>query len=267
MPRVIEHAGRYLYALAGGVYLYTAGPFVPRHRRLLTQVANHFGYQPPGAPPASLPPVELDALVPPGTTFRLLEPQERDGNVTLYELVAIAKVTRHVDPAVALEIGTFNGRTTLNLAANAREGATVYTLDLPAAELASAGLPLDAADLKYVRKAVSGELFLNSELAPRIRQLFGDSARFDYSPFRGATDLVFVDGSHSYEYVRNDSLHALELLRGGSGTILWHDYGGWVGVTRALNELHASGGPWSGLRRIAGTTVAHLRLAEGRPVA
>lgn len=266
MAKAIEHAGRYLYALAGGVLLYTAGPFVPRHRRLLTQVARHFGYRSPGAPPESLPEVPLEALVPPATDFRLLEPVERDGNVSLYELLSIAQVVRHAGPAASFEIGTFNGRTTLNIAANSAPGAVTWTLDLPAAGLDAAALPLDSADVKYVQKAASGELFRGQEEALRIHQLLGDSAAFDYAPYRGGMDLVFVDGAHSYEYVISDSRNALEMLRGGTGTLLWHDYGGWDGVTRALNELHASGEPWSAMRRIRDTTVAYLRVEQGRGV-
>lgn len=260
MARVLEHAGRYLYALGAGVVLYTAGPFVPRHRRMLSQVARHFGYRPIGAPPELLPEVGLEEVVPAETDFRLLEAEERDGNVTLYELVAIAKVARAARPFVSFEIGTFNGRTTLNLAANAPDGAVVHTLDLPAEGLDAAGLPLEAADVKYVLKQRSGELFAGTPQEAMIRQHFGDSARFDFGPWRGAVDLVFVDGAHSYEYVMSDSARALELLRDGRGTILWHDYGAWEGVTRALNELRAKGGPWAGMKHIRGTTVAYLRL-------
>jgi predicted O-methyltransferase YrrM len=35
-------------------------------------------------------------------------------------------------------------------------------------------------------------------------------------------DLVFVDGAHSYEYVKNDTEKGWEMLRPG-GIIAWHD--------------------------------------------
>jgi len=35
-------------------------------------------------------------------------------------------------------------------------------------------------------------------------------------------DLVFVDGYHSYEYVKNDTEKGWEMLRPG-GIIAWHD--------------------------------------------
>ncbi len=259
MKHVFEFAYRYAYALASGVVLYTAGPFVHRHRRLLSDVARHFGYREPGAQPPALPAVELAELVPPKTCVQLREPEARDGNVSLLELFAIAGVTKCVRPAAAFEIGTFNGRTTLNLAANAPEGSVTYTLDLPAAGLADASLPLEPRERKWVRKPVSGELIAAAGQGLRIEQLYGDSATFDFTPYRGAMDLVFVDGAHGYEYVLSDSARALEMLREPGGVILWHDYAGFPGVTRALNELYRGGGVWSGLRHLRGTSLAYLR--------
>jgi hypothetical protein len=50
---------------------------------------------------------------------------------------------------------------------------------------------------------------------------------------------VFVDASHAYSYVVNDTRLALALVRPG-GIVLWHDYvspAHCYGVWRALNEL------------------------------
>jgi hypothetical protein len=50
---------------------------------------------------------------------------------------------------------------------------------------------------------------------------------------------VFVDGSHAYSYVVNDSAKALALIK-PAGIVLWHDYQGpqhSPGVYQALNEL------------------------------
>jgi hypothetical protein len=72
-------------------------------------------------------------------------------------------------------------------------------------------------------------------------------------------DFVFVDGSHSYEYVLNDSRHALKLIRNGKGVILWHDYGTfWKGVKKALDELYLGGNEFKGLRQIEGTSLVCL---------
>ena len=96
----------------------------------------------------------------------------------------------------------------------------------------------------YVEKPRSGRPFPRScrsawrPAAARITQLFGDSATYDWSPHHGRAGLVFVDGSHAYDYVRADSETALRLVQPG-GVVMWHDYGVWEGVTRALEEIEA----------------------------
>ena len=67
---------------------------------------------------------------------------------------------------------------------------------------------------------------------------------------------MFVDGSHAYEYVRKDSATAMRLVAKG-GIVLWHDYGRWEGVSRALDELEAQ--RRLGLRHIAGTSLVVWR--------
>lgn len=52
--------------------------------------------------------------------------------------------------------------------------------------------------------------------------LKSDSAKFDTAPYRNSIDLVFVDGYHGYEYVKNDTEEGWEMLRLG-GIIAWHD--------------------------------------------
>ena len=94
--------------------------------------------------------------------------------------------------------------------------------------------------------------------ARRITQLFGDSARFDWSHHYGRASLVFVDGSHAYDYARKDSETAFRLIRPG-GLVIWHDYSVWPGVTRALEELERS--RQLGLRRIRGTSLVVWRAS------
>jgi hypothetical protein len=245
--KLAEYVYRYLFAAGSSVVLLAAGPFSARHRRMLNELAHHFGYRAPGAPVPVLPTVALGRLVPANAMVFLREPHAHDGNVTLLELWTIASVTRALAPRASFEIGTFNGRTALNLAANSPPGAVTYTLDLPAEEIDAARLPIEVQERRFVMKPVSGELIARSGAGLTIEQLYGDSAAFDFEPYRGAIDLVFVDGSHSYEYVLNDSARALEMI-GGRGIVLWHDYGGFPGVTRALDELYREGGVWAGLR-------------------
>jgi len=68
----------------------------------------------------------------------------------------------------------------------------------------------------------------------------------------GRAGLVFVDGSHAHNYVIADTDTALKLLA-RKGWFIWHDYGVWEGVTRALEEIEAS--RHLGLRHIRGTSL------------
>jgi predicted O-methyltransferase YrrM len=96
-------------------------------------------------------------------------------------------------------------------------------LDLPLQQLEHIAHKLRIGDRKYAKKTICGELYLNSPYANKIKQLYGDSARFDFSPYFNNIDMVFVDGAHSYDYVVNDSEIALKLIGSKKGIIVWHD--------------------------------------------
>lgn len=170
----------------------------------------------------------------------LQAPLGKAGNVTERELAILAKLVRHFQPEALFEIGTFDGRTTLNLAAHAPGEARVYTLDLPRAELSRASMELLPAEKSFVDKEASGTRFQGTSFAGRIQQLYGDSATFDYSSYQGGIDFIFIDGSHAYDYVLKDTETARKLLRNGKGVIVWHDYGVWDPVTEALDEIAAN---------------------------
>jgi predicted O-methyltransferase YrrM len=158
----------------------------------------------------------------------------RMGGGTLADLITLAQVVRHRTFDRMVEIGTFRGYTTYHLALNSRPSAHVYTLDLPAAGIPTAALELT--DLVFINKPISGEWFRNTDCEPKITQLLGDSASFDYSAYEGRMDFVFVDGGHSYEYAMADSLTARKLLVPG-GVIMWHDYPTYPGVWACLDRL------------------------------
>lgn len=252
-------AVKYSIGLAASLFLFAAGIARKRHRMLLNHILTHFGFA-PDRPVPELPSVAVGDVVAAATPVVLPEPAARDGNVTLHELLVIAQLVAARDPAAIFEIGTFDGRTTLALAANS--SGRVFTLDLPADEAGTTRLALDPGDVAYIAKPRSGERFLRRPEARRITQLFGDSATFDFSSWHGSIDLVFIDGAHSREYVLSDTERALRLLRPTGGVVLWHDYdASFSGVTEALHELARRG---LSLRRIADTSLALLVVGEGR---
>jgi predicted O-methyltransferase YrrM len=260
--RVTRAAERYLQALAGAAYAFTFGFASARNRRLVYSISDHF--RPVKLTPADIPAVGVDELTRESGAIALRAVLAQPGNASVLELVVLARLVRQFRPHALFEIGTFDGRTTLNLAANSPEDAVVYTLDLPREQLEQTQYEILKTDRLHVDKDASGARFAGADCAGKIRQLYGDSATFDFAPYEGQIDFVFVDGSHAYEYVLNDTRVALQLLRGGRGVIVWHDYGGvfdFAGVddvTRALNRLYAELPEMSGCVRVEGTTLAVL---------
>jgi predicted O-methyltransferase YrrM len=201
--------------------------------------------------------VALTHLVPGDSLIDVRAIDAVDGNVSERELITICRLIRAAQPANLFEFGTFDGRTTLNMVVNAGPGATVHTLDLPQSELPSAAARIHAHEVIYADKAQSGERFRGTDAESSIVQLYGDSGQFEFGEYYGKMDFVFIDASHTFDYVVNDSLHALRMLT-PRGTIVWHDYGRWDGVTAVLNQLRRKRSEFHSLVSIAGTTLAVL---------
>ena len=173
------------------------------------------------------------------------------------DLLGLCMLCQILQPKVIFEIGTLRGSGALHLAGNA-PGATVYSLDLADAQLPSLSTTMADKDHVDWHSEVKSYFFSGRPEEKRIHCLFGDSAKFDFSPWRRAVDLFFIDGAHSYEYVRNDTQKALECCREGA-VIAWHDYGrrGLNGVTRWLHEFRTGGRQ---LYRVPGGSLAYMRV-------
>lgn len=258
--RSLEFTRPYALTLLAALKLFSIGWIRPHGRAQIVQFAGILGYSHGQREAPLLPVIDVQALVPDCSVVRLCAMDAVDGNVSDRELITIARLVRSLHTERIFEIGTFDGRTTLNLAANASDDSEVHTLDLPASQLGSVALPLSRDDVRYAEKEASGARFRNTAFESKIIQHYGDSASFDFSEFEKGFDFVFVDGAHSYPYVINDSLRALSLLRDSGGMIVWHDYGRWDGVTRALNDLQKLRIEFSQLKAVKGTTLALLRL-------
>ena len=190
----------------------------------------------------------------------LWEIAKENGNVRISELAILNALASECPPGQEIfEIGTFDGRTSLNLSLSSSADVRVSTLDLVASN--EAQLKLDDGDKHMIDKPLSGSRLWRAKRAGKIAegsvsQLFGDSASFDFSPWHGKCGLVFIDGSHSKEYVLCDSGNALKMV-GTDGIIVWHDYGVWPGVTEGLEDLASSKG--LKIQYIKGTSLAILK--------
>jgi hypothetical protein len=181
----------------------------------------------------------------------LLKPQARvvGFSLDLLELVHVLSAVKFLGARSILEIGTFDGFTALNIAANIGEGGKVRTVDLPKE------MNRNEPNNPYAPYRV-GAQFENEPEAARIEQLWADSTTADWKQFGGPFDMILIDGSHVYPDVKSDSQNAFKNLCPG-GTIFWHDYGHFIGVSKAVDELARS----HPIRVIRGTRLACSRRA------
>lgn len=167
-------------------------------------------------------------------------------------------LVRYLRPRRLFEFGTFTGETTVLLADSAPPEATVHTLDLPEQEFRALGACSESQAVcpDLVGRAFRGE----PRYAHRIVPHRCSSREFDFTPFKGAMDFVFIDASHAFKDVMHDSHRALEMLS-SRGVIVWDDYLPSIpGVVRALRGL----GRHLELTRVADSRFVLYRRTEVR---
>ncbi len=182
---------------------------------------------------------QFQEIVPINKRISLLNCACRSGNVSVFELTVIAALVRERHPLNLLEIGTFDGNTTLQMALHSPEHAIIHTLDLPSGILSTYNPLLDK-DFQYIQDKAKGQKkYANTAVAHKIKEHLGDSGEFDFQRFveNRPLDFAFIDGSHSYGSVTSDTRNVLEILD-KQGMILWHDFTPeWPGVEQYLSEL------------------------------
>lgn len=170
------------------------------------------------------------------------------GNISLTELFHIAMTVALFRPEWIMEFGTFNGRTTLNMAIN-NEEANIITVDLPKNQVNRTMYPLESKGTNDMQLDETGYVGLKGklwqgqphEIVHRITQVWSDTAKLQFSRFKDKIDFLFIDASHTYKNCLNDSYNGHKVIK-ENGIIYWHDYAGWPGVTQALNEYYEKEG-------------------------
>ena len=134
------------------------------------------------------------------------------------DIVSLCLICRILKPKIVFEIGTMRGYTAFHFALNTPDDCRIYTLDLPKDRGVNPVLKTTVMDDKHIKSYLKGEryCFEGADVASKIVLLFGDSATFDFSPYWDKVDFFFIDGAHSYEYVRSDTLNALRCCHPGS---------------------------------------------------
>lgn len=188
-------------------------------------------------------------------------------SVSVEEAGHLAAITKKINASKILEIGTYDGNTTLVLAANMASGGQVVTVDLPPDFTLEKreSLAYTNVDLNLTKRDHLGRQCRDHQLSERITQVFGDSAAIDWTKLGGPFDLIFIDGCHSEDYVRADSLNALKVLNPG-GALVWHDYGMIRSVSKVVDEFatHADLKVYAleGTRLAIGFTDGHKHIID-----
>ena len=186
-----------------------------------------------------------------------------------YEQLILAAVVHDIAPKCVIEFGTGQGAGTLLLAANAGDDAEIHTVDLdPAARSDyTAKILRDDDDVGAAYKA--------SAWRNRVKQMLvrPNEPAAGFAHLKGRVDFAYIDGDHTYDGVRTDTLIALDIIK-PDATLLWHDFYDFPGYIREgrakrgvfpwLNEMAAKGE--FSLYHISGTYMVVGRRNWGRDI-
>ena len=157
-----------------------------------------------------------------------------EGHVSILELLILSAFASKLnDTQNFLEIGTFEGITSLNCSLNANNS-KVYTLDLPLGH--SLDELQDKEYLDYDKDLINSDK-RRSEILKNISnviQLYGDSTKYDFS--KTDYSMAFIDGGHDYQTVKSDTENILKYIN-KPGSVFWHDYDVTNEVGEYLQEI------------------------------
>ena len=179
-----------------------------------------------------------------------------EGMLPFHEAMALLSILTVETPREVLEIGTFMGYTTKAMAENLPD-AIIHTVDLPpdfSAQNGSKDVP-DKDDFHLIGRRMVGREFKGQAVETRIRQHLGDTATINFQEF-GKPTFFFIDGSHTYEYCKQDSEKCYALCQ-GTGNFFWHDCDAThPGVVKFISEWRGQG---KNIVRIEGTALAYWK--------
>jgi predicted O-methyltransferase YrrM len=155
-------------------------------------------------------------------------------SVDAQELMVLCAIEKVIGARNVLEIGTYDGNTALNLAANLPSNGRVTTIDLPPDWDRRFVYDVPNSHWNVTDRQSIGIQYRQTPYEERIRQVLGDSAGIDWHKLSPPFDLVFIDGCHYYDYVRKDTENSLKHL--GPSGVVWHDYGYIKDVSRVVDD-------------------------------
>ena len=163
----------------------------------------------------------------------------KDGCTAPLERFVLAQLLRFFKPVKIAEIGTYQGTTTRLLLDNISAGARIFTIDLPP-ETKASDLQAMSDERLIVHRKVGAD-YLDHPKREAVTQILGDTFNAQtWEQVPEGIDFAFIDASHSYEAVRNDTEKLWPKLA-ENAVVLWHDYTESVtperGVGKYIREL------------------------------
>lgn len=136
------------------------------------------------------------------------------GGSSIMDYFFLKVIMQKCEFSTYLEIGTWTGE---SIAAVAEVAEQCYSVSLPDNDQA-----LIATFEKYCNKDNFSRYFSNSK--ENVTHYYDSSLTFDYKQIKDKIDLVFIDGDHSYDAIKQDTENIFNLVGFEESIVVWHDF-------------------------------------------
>lgn len=183
--------------------------------------------------------------------IKTMYPPIEIGSITLVDQITLLSLIDIVNPERILEIGTYQGYSTRLFVENS-DAREILTIDLPPFS-STVGTEVDAEKVlhdgdyndDYLRSVqnTTGTKYLNDlnrTNLQRVKLIKWDSTKLDFLERVGPIQFAFIDGGHSYDIVKQDTINVISQIK--SGVVVWHDYASSIhsDVTKFIGEHSTS---------------------------
>lgn len=127
------------------------------------------------------------------------------------DLALLKVLAEGIDDCDYFEIGTWRGESVANVADVA---ASCITLNLAVKSMQEMGLSKD-----YIEQHA-----MFSRGLTNVIHLEGNSLEYDFAGLNTKYDLIFIDGDHHYDSIKQDTKNVFSNLVHENTIVVWHDY-------------------------------------------
>ena len=135
-----------------------------------------------------------------------------EGTSSPLDMVLLKGLAKRFPGGEYFEIGTWRGESAVNVAST---GIRCTTMNLSDEQMRERNIS---------EKIISLHEYY-SKRNPAINHVYGDSRTFDFKSLGKKFDLIFIDGDHNFEFVKNDTAKMFGMIKDEHSVIVWHDYG------------------------------------------